>query len=319
MDERPLVVAVTGAAGYIGRRLLRDLEGEPRIERVVALDRRQLPIPYNGVVQERVDVSAPLEEIFRRHGVTAVVHLAFHMTPGRNGGEARRIREANLNGTRSVLAACASSYVSSFVYLSSHTVYGAHKDNPNPITEEAPLRPTRAFQYGWDKALCEEIIREYASAEPSFAVSILRCCVVLGASPDNSVARAFARPLLLRVAGHDPQLQFVHEDDLARLLHLLTIHPVRGTFNVAGEGVIRYSRMAQLCGSRLVPLPSALAYPIVGLSWRMGLQKDAPSIGLDFIRHPLVLGTGRLKRETGFYPSYTAEESLTSYLAASSG
>ena len=41
-----------------------------------------------------------------------------------------------------MLKASKSTKVRNLIYLSSHTVYGANKDNPVPITEEAPVRPS---------------------------------------------------------------------------------------------------------------------------------------------------------------------------------
>ena len=81
---------------------------------------------------ERLDVTQPLDHAFEDHRVTAAVHLAFLLRPGRSRAEIERVRNANLQGMRSFLAACDASRVSNLIFLSSHTVYGAHRDNPCP-------------------------------------------------------------------------------------------------------------------------------------------------------------------------------------------
>ena len=313
VDPTP-VVAVTGAWGYIGCRLLQELEAEERLGKIVAIDTKHLPIPFHNVVSEHLDVTQPLDDTFRDHGVDTVVHLAFILRPGRNPRDVKRVRGVNQNGVKSVLRACGAAKVSNFIYLSSHTIYGAHRDNPVPITEEAPLRPSLAFQYSYDKALCEGLVRDFAKENPNVSVTVLRSCVVMGPTADNFITRAFFKPVLLGVMGYDPPLQFVHEDDLAKLLHLLTMESHPGIFNVAGEGVVHYTQMARLTRRKLLFLPSALAFPLTQLSWNLGLQKDSPAAGLDFIRYPLVLSTGRLKKETGFRFFYTSEEALMAYL-----
>ena len=314
MVSHRTVVAVTGASGYIGTRLLNELQQDEGLARIVAIDTRSLPIPFHNVATERLDVTHALDHTFENHRVTAAVHLAFILRPGHSRPEIERVRNANLQGMRSFLAACQANRVSNVIFLSSHTTYGAHSDNPVPITEEAPVRPSEEFQYAREKGLCEEMVQEYAARHPDTCVTVLRSCVVMGPGADNYVTRAFFRKALIGIRGYDPPMQFLHEDDLARLLHQLIVKPVPGTFNVAGEGVIRYSRVAQLSRRRLFFLPSFIAFPLTRMAWRLGIQKDSPAAGLDFVRYPLVLSTGKLKKETGFRFRYTSEDALMAYL-----
>lgn len=312
-SHRP-VVAVTGASGYVGIRLLNELQQDEGLAQVVAIDTRSLPVPFHNVSTERLDVTDTLDHTFENHRVTAAVHLAFILRPGHSRSEIERVRNANLQGMRSFLAACHANKVSNVIFLSSHTTYGAHRDNPVPITEEAPVRPSEDFQYALEKGLCEEMAEEYAARHPDTCVTVLRSCVVMGPGADNYITRAFFRKVLIGIRGYDPPMQFLHEDDLARLLHRLIVKPVPGTFNVAGEGVIRYSRIARLSRRRLFFLPSFIAFPLTQMAWRLGIQKDSPATGLNFVRYPLVLSTGKLKKETGFRFHYTSEDALMAYL-----
>ena len=89
-------------------------------------------------------------------------------------------------------------------------------------------------------------------------------------------------------------LQLVHENDLAKLLYQLVMEPHGGTFNVAGEGVVFYSELARISRRRLVSLPAAVAYPLTQMAWNLGVQKDSPSVGLNFcsLRHDPEHGPG---------------------------
>ena len=308
----PEVVAVTGAAGYIGRRLVAHLVAQPSIRRIIATDIRPLAEPHHPKVTFlQQDITAPLGPTFEEHGVHAVVHLAFVLRQLRDRRASLRV---NLEGAANLLRACESAHVQRIVVLSSSTVYGPHPDNPTPLTEASPCRPPSAFHYAWDKAASEHLFQDYASAHPEIELSILRGCVVMGPSARNFITSALFKPLLVGVRGYDPPLQFVHEDDLLELLGRFVAEPHPGVFNVAGPGTVRWSQLAHMAKRRLVWLPAALAYPLTQLTWWLRLQNDSPAVGLDWVRYPWVVSTERLERELGYRFRHTSEQALRGYL-----
>ena len=315
MVDPTRIVAVTGASGYIGARLLEVLESDESLEKIVAIDLRSPPGPFHNLISRRHDITEPVGDLFGELGVDSVVHLAFNMRTGRNDKEIGTIRQSNLRGLRNVLRGCNLARVRHLVYLSSHTVYGAHRDNCIPITEDTPLRPSARFQYSMDKYLSEQVLDDFARSEAQTKVTVLRTCVVMGSSADNFVTKTFFKPVLVGVRGHNPPLQFVHEYDLARLIHALIMAPHPGVYNVAGEGVVPYSKLVSLASRKLLALPSFVAYPLVQWSWRLGIQKGSTAGGLDFVRYPVVMSTAKLKKEVDFRFRYTSEEALTTYLS----
>lgn len=300
-------VAVTGASGFLGRNLLPVLSASPSIEGIVALDVAPPGHDLPKVTYRQVDLATLPGDIFAGDRIDAVLHLAFHLRTDRR----RRLSQANMASTRALLNACHRAQVPNIIFLSSHTVYGSHARNPVPITEDTPVDPLPGFGYAEDKAACEELMLVYAEAHPDATVTILRSCVILGpGSAGSYVARTLFKPVLLRLLGYDPPLQFVHVEDLTQLLHRLTTQPVAGTFNVAGAGAIPFSQAARIASSRLLPLPVGLAYPLVQLTWRLGLQGDSPAIGLEYIRHPILMDTGKLTHATGFQLTHSSESAL---------
>jgi UDP-glucose 4-epimerase len=310
------VIAITGSAGYIGSLLLQKLENEESVGRLIAIDVKPLSMPLHNITVHRLDITESLDPVFHDHRINTVVHLAYNLRESRSPAEAAAIQHNNLQGLANLLRGCRTGRVRNIIYLSSHTVYGAYGDNPVPVTEEAPMRPLSGFQYGQTKARSEEMLQSFIQEYPDVGVTVLRCCMVMGPGGENYVARSFQQPALLKIWGHDPPLQFVHESDLARLLASLALDPRPGLFNVAGESVMRYSRLAQLLGRKLISLPPVVAYPLVQFTWKMGLQKSAPAVGLDLIRYPIVLSTGKLKQSTGFRFQYTAEEAVNSFVSS---
>jgi len=309
----PTVVAVTGASGYIGTRLLQELEDQEEPHKLVAIDTRPLPFPVLNVAAYRRDVTETIADVLLHHRATTLVHLAFVARRGRNRREVDAIRQANLDALAAVLDSCVRASLSHFIYLSSHTVYGAHPDNPIPLTDKASPRPLPDFPYGYDKYLSELTIQKFAEQHTEVKVTILRACIVLGPSGASSMTSGLFRPWLLGVLAYNPPLQFLHEDDLSRVLAIIIRRKLPGVFNVAGEGVVYYDEMAEIIKSRLIILPAFLAYPLAQLTWSLRLQGDSTAAGLDLVRYPMVLSTGKLTQATGYRFWHTSLETLTAF------
>ena len=305
-------VAVTGAAGYVARTLMARLAREPTVERILAMDVRPLPAESakGPVVFARHDVTRPFGPLLRKHRIDALAHLAYVMRPSRDREAARRV---NVDGTASALASCEDAGVRHMLYLSSTSVYGAHADNPPLLGEEAPPRPPRGFQYSEDKAAAERLIADFAASRPDFSAVVLRACPALGPSADNFIASAFSKPFLVGARGHDPHMQLVHEDDLAEALCRCLLSRVSGTYNLAGDGLIRWSEMARIFGRRVLWMPGPLLRFLVGVSWALWLQSDSPPSGLDFITHSWAASNDRARRELGIRPRHTSRQAWAAF------
>jgi len=302
-----LRVAVTGAAGSIGARLIQSLAASDDVDAVIAFDTRPIDFTHPKVVSYQRDITQPMDSILQEHGVQSVVHLAFRLKPSRNREAGRRV---NVGGTARVLRDCQAGDVHHILYLSSTTVYGAYADNVVQFTEDSRVRPVRGFQYAEDKVATELLLQAYCSDYPDTRVTVLRGCVVMGPHSDNFITQAFSKPLLVRVRGADPQMQFIHEDDLREVLELCLKEQFSGVYNVAGAGSVPYSHIAHVAGRRSLPVPAAILYPLTQATWRLRLQSDSPACGLDMIRWPWVASIEKLQRETGFSPKHTSQQAL---------
>ena len=306
-------VAVTGAAGYLGRLLIRRLDRCDGVERILATDIRAVP---PGEFSDKVafvkhDIRAPIAGLFAERHIDAVAHLAFVINAGRDD---RAVRGVNIGGLANVLEGCANSGVRRLLYLSSATVYGAHSDNPPLLTEASPLRPLNGFAYSDAKVEAESLLTDFAARHPDVGVCILRACPILGARADNFIAHNLARRLSVAVSGYDPPMQFLHEDDAADVMANCLLNGAAGIYNIGGRGGIRRSEMAAIAGGRLLRLPAALLYGLTGLSWRLGLQSSSPAIGLDFIRYPWAVSAAKLEREHGLAARYSSREAWAAFV-----
>ena len=317
MGEKPHCIAVTGALGYVGTVLIRHLVEREDVDSVLATDVRE-PNQALGskVTFVRQDVSEPFPGLFAEHEVDTVVHLAYVLRQSRNRQANRRV---NVDGTRNTLEACRRGGVGRIVYLSSTSVYGAHPDNPQALTEEMLARPVTGFQYSEDKLESERLLNEFASAMSGVAVCILRCCPIMGAHADNFIASAFDKPLLVAVSGTNPPMQLIHEEDMVRCLTLAVLGDAVGLYNMAGAGSIGWREMASTRGRHVVSMPAWLLYPLTQLTWALRLQSDSPAMGLDMIRYPWLASTKKIEREMGFNPRYSSRDAWAAYVERGEG
>ena len=315
MHDGGLRVAVTGAVGYLGSRLIQRLEEGDSVSYILATDIRAPRSAYGERTEfVKLDVTERFPTLLARYDIDAVAHLAYVLNPGRNRDQARKV---NVLGTDHLVEACRESDVSHVVYLSSTSVYGAYPDNPKFLTEEHPVRPIPGFQYSEDKVAAERLLTEYAEESPTTAVTILRGCPVMGPRADNFIANAFHKPVLPRVGEADPLMQFTHEDDLMNVIVKCLETRTAGTYNVAGDGTINWSQMAAVMGRRMLRLPPMAWRSLTSMAWNLGLQSDSPACGLEFIRYRWTASAEKLKRELGLNLKYTSREAWESFASQS--
>lgn len=317
MADGPLRVAITGASGYLGGRLIERLETSDAVEYILATDIRTPNASYGERTDfVMLDVTEPFPRLLAQHDISSVVHLAYVLKPGHRRSQARKV---NVLGTDHLVDACRNSDVDHVLYLSSTSVYGAHPDNPEFLTEEDPVRPIPGFQYSEDKAAAEARLIKFAEVgtglKPAPTVTILRGCPVMGPHADNFIANAFYKPVLPRVGDADPPMQFTHEDDLMDVIVKCLETGTAGVYNVAGDGTIRWTEMVTAMGRRMLRLPPVAWRSLTSLAWGLGLQSDSPACGLDFIRYRWTASAGKLKRELGVSLAYTSSEAWESFAA----
>ena len=293
------------------------LEREVDVERTLAVDvwSPVEPLGPKATFVER-DVLSPLGEVFIEHAVDAVAHLAFVVRAGRQRQAARR---TNVDGVLNVLAACKEAGVKRIVYLSSTTVYGAHADNPDRLTEGLTPQPNPGFPYSEDKLQAERLMLEFAGRNPSVDVTVLRACPVLGPDADNDVARGFLKPFLVGVLGHDPPMQLLHQQDMAEVLTRCLLRPAPGVYNVAGDGAILWSEMARLLGRPLIKLPWPLLHAAVAAAWALRVQSDSPTAGLNLVRYRWTVSTEKARRKLKVRFRHTSHETWEQFARAARG
>jgi nucleoside-diphosphate-sugar epimerase len=361
MDGDKPTVIVTGVAGNLGRRLLPHLADYQIIG--VDLNPPQTSDPLRFV---RMDIG--LEEscrdlfvLVREARPVAVIHLAFVLDPVRTGVlDLDRMWQINVAGTARVMEAITEanrndSIVRRFVFPSSVSVYGP--DLREPVSEDCPFG-AHTLPYAIHKMESDKVVQQRAPALRGCSVFMLRPHIFAGASVENYMIGAFRGtpngqtkraakmrdrgkrlPCVLPYGQHylENRIQFVHVDDMARLL----AHIVRRTepesqrltvLNVAGRGEpLTFDRCIEMAHARLRRVPGKWAFRLVLQSmWKLGISAIPPEAA-PYMTGQYIMNTDRLSKFLGddyenvirytiadaFADSFTAESpATTSQVAA---
>jgi GDP-4-dehydro-6-deoxy-D-mannose reductase len=222
-------VFVTGASGFVGRRLM------PRLE--------QAGFEATGADRE-VDVTDPecLARVVEKQSPDAILHLAAMSSPAESWSAPERCYRVNFLGTLNLLRAVAAHRPDArLLVIGSADQYAAAPVDSRPFDESTPLCPSSP--YARTKAAAEMLAEEAATA--GLDVVRIRAFNHTGAGqPDHFVASSFARQVAeirtgrqaprMRVGNLDSVRDFLHvEDVLEAYLRLLDPAVPADVYNVA--------------------------------------------------------------------------------------
>jgi len=157
--------AVTGAAGYIGSHLARNLICEGF--EVIAIDDlssgsvKNLP-PDVDLVKADVRDTEKMRSVLKQ--VDGVIHLAGYKYAAKSVSEPEMAISINYEGTKSLLAALEESNCRKFIFSSSCSVYGNPKELP--VSEDSDIDPLTP--YANSKWMAEQLLLESALVHVSF-------------------------------------------------------------------------------------------------------------------------------------------------------
>ncbi len=312
----PFIVAITGAAGYVGGQLLARLLTEPDTEAVVGLDTGPLPTGTERFIPYRRDIRDPsLADILACHRVNTLVHTAFALYPPPR--RLRQMAQVNVNGTENVLRAAARAGVQHVIFLSSATVYGAWPDNPIPLTEEHPPRPNPDYPYAVHKFRAEALFRRFGEERPDAVWTVLRPPGIIGPHARGPLATFFRNSPSVLIDGGRAPGQFIHEDDLIALILAVIRQRAGGVFNATPDDWVPWREMWTAAGRKTVNLPWVLAYPLFGLIWWLGLLECVTHPGqVRMGRYSFAASNEKARRALGWAPQYTTVSALRAFYQA---
>lgn len=311
------MIAVTGAASFLGRNLVALLEDDERVHRIVSVD---VETPATAAQKTRLyridltDPSAPegIAEIFEAERVDTVAHLAFLASPAHAAAWAHELESV---GTMHLLNAARRTGVRKIVMHSSTLLYGALPTNPNYLTERHALRARKSEPFFADRIAAEVDVLKYGEPAKGRIATVLRTAPILGPGIRSYLTRYLSRRVVPTVLGFDPLWQLLHEADAVAAFKVAVDRDAPGVFNIVGDGVLPLSTLVKLAGRLAAPLPRALANPLVSALW-LGQLSEAPAALLDYLQYLCVADGERARSELGFRPVYTTREALLDFASA---
>lgn len=305
-------VLVTGAGGYIGSIVTEKLIEEGNS--VVALDNlsaghRESIVPQATFIRANLSNAQELDDIFNRHPIEAVMHLAAFSLVERSMTEPGQFFQNNIVNGLNLLNIMLKHSVHKMVFSSSAAVYG--EPDTVPIEEDSPKAPINP--YGDSKSMFENILKWYGHAYDLRSIS-LRYFNAAGASNlsgEDHKPETHLIPRVLKIAlGQGENIQvfgtdyptrdgscirdYVHVLDIARA-HLLALdklesiagHQVYNLGNGAGYSVIEVVETARkVTGARIPTVmcprrqgdPASLVASSKLARLELGWQPDYPGI-----------------------------------------
>jgi nucleoside-diphosphate-sugar epimerase len=323
------VVVVTGIAGNLGSRLLPLLGDFSVIGVDVSSPQTDLPLQFERLDLGDESCTRVLYELLRDSRPVSVVHLAFVIDPVRTGVlDTERMWQINVAGTARVMEAITEANrttdpgIKQFLFPSSVSVYGPSL--PSPATEESP-RAAHTLPYAIHKKQSDEVVQHRSTALRGCSVYILRPHIFAGASVENYLLGAFrgtpngkgSRAEKMRREGKrlpcmlprgqqylDNKIQFVHVDDMARLLvHILHRDPEAQRLtilNVAGRGeAVTFARCIEMAQAKLIRVPGKWMMRLVlQLLWKQQISAIPPE-ALPYMTGEYIMNTDRLRAFLG--------------------
>ena len=318
-DPDHRVVAVTGAQSFLGKEVIRRLEEDRRYDKILAIDIRKPDIPMTKTQFHKVDLTLPnadeeVAHVLSRERADTLAHLALLSKPTHNKTWAHELEAI---GTMYVLNACAACKVHKVVLWSLTALYGAHPQNPNFLDETNSLRGVAESRFFTDKLEAERLARRFRNENQASVVTILRMAHILGRRFNNYVSRFIAMPTVPVMAGYDPVIQLLHEEDAIEAFKLSIDSDFNGEYNVASEGVLPLSTVLAMAGRVAIPVPHFLAFPLAKVLW-MTQVLDLPPMYFDFLRFLCVADIDKAKEEMGFSPRYDIRDIIREFAGSDS-
>ncbi|HJZ88765.1 MAG TPA: SDR family oxidoreductase [Polyangia bacterium] len=302
-------VVLTGIAGRLGRLVTQRLHRLGDV-RVVGIDRRSFEGRPKDVEHIQVDLRAKkARDVFRPGDVRALIHLGVLHDPR---ATAEEHHSWNVGGTARLLEYCQLYNVPKVVVLSSANVYGPRPDNPQFLSEDAPLLAGQAFPAIRDLVEVDMLACSFFWKAQSTETVILRPVHILG-SVRNAPSNYLRLPAVPTILGFDPMVQVIHELDVVEALVLGLGTGIRGIFNLAGPGEVPLSVILRELGKPILRVPHLVARGLLGALWRTKMT-SFPTPELDHIRYVCMVDGRRARDTLGFRPRYSLRETIRAVL-----
>ena len=301
-------VLITGSSGSIGSAVTASLFAK-KIP-VIGLDLRDLPdlAGKDGYTFHNCSITdkEKLEKIFSDELPTHVLHLSstFHKIRHR-----QLEYQIDVGGSANILDLCnRTPSVRQLIFSSSATIYGAHRDNPEWISETDPVRPGK-YIYGLNKKHIEEMFLNSPVRDDLNRV-LCRICTVIG--PAYNKPKTIVSMLLkigwLPSFTKKNRVQFIHTDDVSELIHhIISDNEIKGIYNMAPDSCSPIDGLVP--GKKFIWIPLGLVKIVISILWPLRLLNLEPA-GVNASVYPIVIDPKKIMSRYNYTFRYSSSEAF---------
>ncbi len=216
----------------------------------------------------------------------------------------------NVVGTTRILDACARQGVKKVVVLSSANVYGPSPDN-STSSPRTPAMAASRFSEVRDLIEVDMLAHGFFWRHPTLETVILRPVHILGPTIKNAPSNYLRLRHPWMLAGFDPMVQLIHQEDAARAMVEALTPGLRGVYNVVGPGEVPLSSVFRELGRAPIPVPHVIARPLLSVLFRYRLAEFPPP-ELDHIQFLCNVDGSAWVRDVHWTPRYSMRETIHS-------
>jgi nucleoside-diphosphate-sugar epimerase len=314
-----MTTLVTGATGFLGSSLVRELIRQKQSVRILARDKKKARAQFDEAVTIIQGDITDVAQVQRAvDGATIIYHLVGQLYhPGTPAALYHRI---HVDGTRILLEACrGQSQLKRIVHCSTAGVHGV--TDTTPAAEEAPFAPTNAYEASKLEA---ELLALEVYQEQCLPVSVARPGLVYGPGDLHLLGffTAIEKGLFRVIDGGKALLHPIYIDDMTAAFLLCAEQPraIGRSYNLAGDHPVTIRELAtaiahtlrkELPGSSiplwLANLASDIFAVIPGIK---GERAPLTRSRVQFLTNSRVYDISRAKAELGYTPKVKLEEGL---------
>jgi nucleoside-diphosphate-sugar epimerase len=224
-------VLITGAGGFVGKYIARDLLALGNYE-VFSFSRgKYKELEDMGVTQIRGDLQNLNDVIPALAGMDAVIHTASMVGMGSNY---KAFYATNVTGTKNIIEACLKNKISKLVYTSTPSVAFGNKSLCG-VGEETPIPKKHLSYYATTKAIAEkEVIKANDSRLSTIAI---RPHLIFGPGDKNLIPKVVeaSKQGRLKIIGDGENLVDVSYVENVSKVHVMALERLSPSSPIAGK------------------------------------------------------------------------------------
>ena len=308
-------ILVTGAAGYIGKKVIQKfLDNTEHIDVVIGVDIKKTE-GYNKknfhFYQCNILSDLP-NELIKKHQINTIVHLA-SIVKAPKGMTREKMYEIDVVGTKQLYESAINNQVKQFIITTSGASYGYYKDNPEWLNERDAIRGNVEFAYSDHKRLIEEMLLKFRNKNELPKQLILRPCTVLGKGVSNQITDIFEKSVVTGIKNAKTPFVFIWDEDVVNIIYRGILENKTGIYNLAGDGYLTLHEIAKILKKPFLGIPVNVMKAFLGFMKKLNITQYG-SEQVKFLLYRPVLANKKLKTEFKYSPTFTSREVFEYYL-----